>query len=584
MTVKTAILVAVLIGLTWLNPLRLSAQQRAFPSVLLIMSDDQGWGDVHAHGNDVIHTPNMDHLAAAGVQFERFFVSPVCAPTRASLLTGRYDVRTGVSGVTGRQEVMRAEEVTLAEVLKSAGYATGCFGKWHNGEQYPNHPAGQGFDQFFGFCGGHWNNYFTPTLEHNGQTVQPDGYITDVITDAAIDFIKANADRPFLCYVPYNAPHTPWQVSDRWFAKYEGRGLNIATQSAYAMVENIDHNIGRMLATLQAEEIDRQTIVIFLTDNGPNGSRYNGQMRGAKGSVHEGGMRVPLFVRWPGTLKPKIVSQIAAHIDLLPTLADLCGVALPATRPRDGRSLAPLMRDQDPAPPWPDRKIMTYRRTGGNQVRGAVRTQQYRFVREKTDQLYDMVADPSQRHDISLSRPVVMRELQQAWEEFAAEIAPSIADRSPIPVGYTVAARVELPAVEAQLGDQVRFYNGQGWAHDWITDFDDSGDRVSWTLEVVEGGRYQVDLSFAGPASAAGTRLSTDVQGQQLDWAVESFDSPVTGRPERTVEKGVRWVREFRTATLGTVELSAGAAVLTLAVPQKIPGGLDVNAVRLTKQ
>jgi len=194
----------------------------ARPNILLIMTDDQGWGDIRSHGNDVIETPVLDRLAASGARFERFFVSPVCAPTRASLLTGRYYLRTGVNGVTRGRETMRSEEVTLAEILQQAGYATGCFGKWHNGAHYPYHPNGQEFDEFLGFCAGHWNNYFDTTLDHNGKMGKVKGYISDVLSDAAMAFIERNRERPFFCYLPYNAPHSPWQLPDRYFDRAQG--------------------------------------------------------------------------------------------------------------------------------------------------------------------------------------------------------------------------------------------------------------------------------------------------------------------------------------------------------------------------
>ena len=191
---------------------------------MLVLTDDQGYGDVRSHGNELIDTPVHDRIAAEGVRFDRFFVSPVCAPTRASLLTGRYHIRTGVHGVTRGHETMRADEVTIAELLRGAGYATGAFGKWHNGSQYPHHPNGQGFDEFLGFCAGHWNNYFDTALDHNGTMVKSDGFIIDTLTDAAIEFIEANHKRPFFCYIPYNTPHTPWQVPERYWQKISGQG------------------------------------------------------------------------------------------------------------------------------------------------------------------------------------------------------------------------------------------------------------------------------------------------------------------------------------------------------------------------
>ncbi len=195
------------------------------PNILLILTDDQGWGDIASHGNERIDTPHLDALAASGARFERFFVSPLCAPTRAALLTGRYSLRSGVHGVTRGHETMRATEVTIAELFRDAGYATGCFGKWHNGRHFPNHPNGQGFDEFFGFCGGHWNNYFDTNLERNGEPVETQGFITDVLTDGAVDFIRRNRERSFLCYVPFNAPHFPPQVPDAVLRQVQSAGL-----------------------------------------------------------------------------------------------------------------------------------------------------------------------------------------------------------------------------------------------------------------------------------------------------------------------------------------------------------------------
>ncbi|HEX6984931.1 MAG TPA: sulfatase-like hydrolase/transferase, partial [Planctomycetaceae bacterium] len=220
-----------LLSVLALTPALAPAEDR--PNVLLILTDDQGWGDIGSHGNEAVDTPNLDRLAGQGARFERFFVDPLCAPTRAALLTGRYSLRSGVHGVTRGHETMRTEEVTLAELFRDAGYATGCFGKWHNGRHYPNHPNGQGFDEFFGFCGGHWNNYFDTTLERNAEPVRTTGFITDVLTDEAIGFVRRNKDRPFFCYVPYNAPHWPPQVPDRYFEKYKARGLDDETATAY---------------------------------------------------------------------------------------------------------------------------------------------------------------------------------------------------------------------------------------------------------------------------------------------------------------------------------------------------------------
>jgi arylsulfatase A-like enzyme len=410
------------------NADRAAAQQAARtarPNVLLIMTDDQGWGDLRAHGNEQLDTPTLDKLAAEGAHFERFFVSPLCAPTRASLLTGRYSQRTGALWVTRGYETMRADEVTIAEALKPAGYETGIFGKWHNGAHYPYDPRGQGFDEFFGFCGGHWTNYFDTQLQHNDRMTLTKGYITDVLTDAAIKFIEQNRQRPFFAYVPYNAPHKPLQLPDRYFDKYKRRGLDDNLASIYGMVENIDDNVGRLLRKLDELRLAENTIVVYLHDNGPNGQRFNGGMKGVKGQVHEGGVRSPLFIRWPGQLKAGLnISQIAAHIDLFPTLLDLCGVAAPKNLQVDGASLAPLLKGKTQQ--WPDRMIFTYHFPNPDNARrgpGAVRTQQYRLViTDKGAELYDLLADPRQHQEIAAAHPEVVARLRSAYEAWWQDV------------------------------------------------------------------------------------------------------------------------------------------------------------------
>ena len=261
------------------------------PNVLFILTDDQGYGDLHIHGNDSIDTPNLDGLANEGLRLDNFYVSPVCAPTRASLLTGRYHYRTGTTWVTRNGEAMRSEETTLAEVFKANGYATGCFGKWHNGSHYPQNPLGQGFDEFTGFCAGHWNNYFEPFIETNGKQIQASGYLTDILTDSAMSFVRRNKNRPFFCYVPFNTPHTPFIVPQKYFDKYKALGYSDRLATTYGMVENIDDNVGRLLTTLDEEGLTENTLVIFMTDNGPNFTRYNGNQKGRKAWVNDGPSR-----------------------------------------------------------------------------------------------------------------------------------------------------------------------------------------------------------------------------------------------------------------------------------------------------
>ena len=363
-----------------LNVLIVKAQTA--PNVILIMTDDQGFGDITSHGNLKIKTPNMDKIANEGARLDNFFVSSVCAPTRASLLTGRYHIRSGVLSVSKKLDVMRSEEVTIAEIFKKNGYKTALFGKWHNGYHYPNTPNGQGFDEFLGFCGGHFPNYFNPTLEHNGEEIETKGFITDILTDKALDWITENKDDPFFCYIPYNAPHTPYQVPDSYFEKFSKKGFDVKTATLYSMIENLDDNIGRILKTMTYIGIDDNTILVFMTDNGPNSAhRYNAGMKGHKAQVDEGGERVPFFIRWKDKIPAGLMSsQISAHIDILPTLVDICDLSLPENLKLDGVSLKKtIFNDQEP---FFDRMLFSHRYHGNElePTKGAVRTQQFRYI------------------------------------------------------------------------------------------------------------------------------------------------------------------------------------------------------------
>ena len=560
------------------------------PNVLLVMTDDQGWGDIHSHGNDKIDTPVLDRLAADGARFERFFVSPVCAPTRASLLTGRYHLRTGTHGVTRGRENMRSEEVTIAEALRQTGYATGCFGKWHNGAHYPYHPNGQGFDEFFGFCCGHWNNYFDTTLEHNGRLVKTKGYISDVLTDAAIQFIEKNKDRPFFCYVPYNAPHSPFQVPDKYFDKYKNRGLDDKTACVYGMVENLDDTIGRILKRLDELKLSDNTIVLFLTDNGPNSERYNGGMKGRKGSVHEGGIRVPLFIRWPGHIEVDTrVTQIAAHIDMFATIIELCGLAMPKTQPQDGVSLVPLLKGQTGG--WPDRMIFTFRspRSQRQVTPGSVRTQRWRAVKGRNRwELYDMVSDPGQKKNVSKEYPNIVNKLSAAFEAAAADVTKAGFDFLPIPIGYPQRPEVMLPGHEAFLQPASRkgiSYKGRaGWANDYVTNWTSTEAYPWWEVEVVKAGRFEVTLMYICSKENVGVKVRVEIGGKSVEGVVsKAHDPDPIPSPDR-VRRGEVYEKIWAPLTLGTVGLSKGRTKLIVrAVEIAGDKAFDLKAVRLRR-
>lgn len=556
----------------------------ATPNVVFILTDDQGWGDLSLHGNRFVETPNLDRLARSGAQFERFFVSPLCAPTRASLLTGRYHLRTGTVWVTQGWERMRSDELTLAELFRQNGYATGCFGKWHNGEQAPEDPNGQGFDEFLGFCGGHWNNYFDTDLQHNDRMVATNGFITDVLTDAALNFISKHKARPFFCYVPFNAPHSPHQVADRYFEKYKAKGLDDEQASIYGMVENVDDNVGRLLARLDQLGLSQNTIVVFATDNGPNGHRFNGQMKGIKGSVDEGGVRVPLFVRWPGKIRPQTrIRPNAAHIDLLPTLVGLCGLRFSPAHPIDGLNLAGLLLGQTHT--LPDRLLFTHvagmSRGQLPAEPGAVRTAQYRLVRQKGQvHLYDMFRDPTQSTDLAAGQPQQVQTLQGAYERWFRDVSQTISVSRPMPVA---SRRVLLQAPEAHFSGTVRYQQGNGWANDWLINWRSPTDSIWWDVAVARPGVYEFSLQYTARGAALGTILTLTAGNQTLKQTLKtSFNPPLKPSPDRIPRKEV-YEKCWAWLALGRFQLPMGNHRILLQA-RSVPNGevADVKALLLT--
>ena len=314
--ITTFILTLVTLGLSiGSGKIGTCAAKRSVPNIVLILADDQGWGDLSLHGNTNLATPNLDRLARDGARFDHFFACPLCSPTRAEFLTGRYHPRCGVHGVSTGAERLNLDEKTIADTFHAAGYVCGVFGKWHNGTQYPYHPLARGFDEFYGFTSGHWGQYFDPILEHDGELVPGRGYIGDDLTEHAMAFIEQNRERPFFCYLPYNLPHSPFQVPDRFYEKFRAAPIVMRCDARYAedvgktrcvlaMCENIDWNVARILKKLDELRLAEKTIVVYFSDNGPADWRWNGGMKGKKGLTDEGGVREPCFVRWPGHVAP----------------------------------------------------------------------------------------------------------------------------------------------------------------------------------------------------------------------------------------------------------------------------------------
>ncbi len=573
----------------------------AQPNVLLIITDDQGYGDFSIHGNTHLQTPNIDKLGNTGVHFDRFYVNSFCAPTRAALLTGRWPLRTGCHGVTHNREAMKASEITMAEAMKAGGYRTACIGKWHNGEQFPFTPQGQGFEHVFGFNNGHWNNYFDATLLR-GSTPEPTkGYITDVLTDDAVRFITAKQNEPFFCYLAYNAPHSPYQVPNQYFDKFKAKGFDDNVAAFFGMCENIDDNVGRLLAHLDTLKLTETTLVVFLTDNGGTAGvkTYNAGMRGGKVSVHEGGTRVPLFMRWPAAKwTPHLVREITAHIDLLPTIMDLCDVEMNDSK-LDGVSLKPLLQKGGN---WPVRTLFTHNPIDEtNKFPGAVRTQRYRLVREikgaaggskaKANdasatpwQLYDMTDDPGEAKDIAANHADIVKQLSAQYDAWFADISSAGLQRFPLPIGHSEQNPVELHAPQSYQDKPLRFASGPGFANDWLTNWTDVKAKVWFEIDVTTAGEYDLELAYACPPADAGSKVRVSIGDQSLEATIISALAPEIPLLHRDAEGKTKYRnREWSTLKLGTLKLKRGPAKLMLE-PLSMPGTqvMDLKHFKLT--
>jgi arylsulfatase A-like enzyme len=476
------------------------------PNIVFVLTDDQGYGELGCHGNPVIRTPHMDALHAESVRLTDYHVGPTCAPTRAGLLTGHYHNSTGVWHTIGGRSLLRRDEWSLATALGEAGYVTGLFGKWHLGDNAPYRPQDRGFQHVVAHGGGgvgqtpdYWrNNYHDDVYAVNGTWTPFEGYCTDVWFREALAFIERHRDRPFFCYLSTNAPHSPYIVDERYSDPYRGRVEHPRRANFYGMISNIDENLGRLRRQLAAWGLAENTIFIFMTDNGSSGGAtldadefvvagYNAGMRGLKGSAYEGGHRVPLFIHWPagGLTQGRDVPQLTANVDLMPTLLELCGVD-PGDHGFDGRSLAPLLRGE--AGDWPDRVLVTDSQRVARPIKwrkSATMTQRWRLINGA--ELYDIQADPGQRHDVAAEHPAVVARLRRGYEVWWGKVSQQFDGTIPIPLGE-------------RAGEVVRLTT-----HDWRNDpvacaWNQSLVRAGmacngyWEVEVAAPGRYHVEL------------------------------------------------------------------------------------------
>lgn len=565
------------------------SQTEKHPNIVIILSDDQGWGDLSINGNKNLNTTNIDRLAQSGVRFNHFYVCPVCSPTRAELLTGRYHDRSGVHGVSEGAERMNVDETTIAEVFKKAGYSTAAFGKWHNGMQYPYHPNARGFDEFYGFCSGHWGEYFSPQfLEHNGEIVQGNGFITDDLTEKAMAFIDNHKNKPFFLYVPYNTPHSPMQVPDQWWNKFKDKKLEMLadervkedipfTRAALAMCENIDWNVGRIMGKLKELNLEENTIVIYFSDNGPNGWRWNGGMKGRKGSTDEGGVRSPLIISWPGTIASgSQINEITGAIDLLPTLADLAGIEYLTQKPLDGLSLKPLLLGKNAG--WNDRYIFS---SWNGKV--SVRSQRYRLDYE--GKLFNMDSDPRQLTDISTEEPEVARQLKITVEQWRTNVLSGIStDERRFPVGHPNFKYTQLPARDGKAhGNIVR--SSKAPNSSFFTNWTNLNDKITWNVEVLSEGDFEAEIYYTCPSKDVGATVQLSFNSNSITTKVtEANDPPLRGMENDRVERAESYVKDFKPLKAGIIHLEKGTGELTLKA-LNIPGSMvmDFRLLMLTR-
>ena len=498
------------------------------PNVILIITDDQGYGDLGFNGNPNIITPALDNFAAESVRFNNFYVSPVCAPTRSSLMTGRYSLRTGVRDTYNGGAIMASSEVTIAEMLKQANFTTGIFGKWHLGDNYPSRPSDQGFDESLihlaggmGQVGDFTNyfkkdtSYFDPILWHNNEQKPYKGYCSDIFTENAIEFIENNKNNPFFCYLSFNAPHNPLHVPDEYYQAYKtldptdgidpelipnekiSEKTKDNTRKVYAMVTNIDDNLKKLFNKVDELGIKDNTIVIFMTDNGPQHVRYIAGMKGRKSSVYNGGIRVPFFLRFPAMFSGnQEVNQFTAHIDLLPTLSKLCNVEMPRDRKIDGRSFIPSINSEK----LPERSFFSYWTRKYPELYNNIALQRGQFkLIGKTDynspienfELYDTYNDPFEKNNLVTQKKSIALSLKKEMHQTFLELVNSENLKNPprIMLGSDFENPVYLNRNDA--GGQRAVWN-QEQAYSF------------WKVDINKEGLYDLKFKFLKPLPANG--------------------------------------------------------------------------------
>jgi len=510
------------------------------PNVILVLTDDQGYGDLACHGNEIIRTPQIDRFYGQSTRLTNYHVGPTCAPTRAGLITGHYANSTGVWHTIGGRSLLRENEWTIADAMKGGGYKTAIFGKWHLGDEHPYLPQDRGFDKTLIHKGGgisqtpdYWgNDYFDDTYFEDGRPVKFEGYCTDVWFDNAIKFIEQNRDNPFLCCITPNAPHWPYNVPGKYSDMYQGK-VPADRASFYGMITNIDENFGRLREKLSSLGIENDTILIFMTDNGTSCGAtidadgfvidgYNANMRGTKAWPYDGGHRTPFFIRWPngGLDKPRDINSLTANVDFMPTILDLCGID-PGSRSFHGKSLKPLLYGRQ----WPARVVVTDSQRLTRPVKwrlSCVMDDNYRLINGSV--LYDVSKDPQQRNDISASYPEIVDCLRDEYEKWWQLVSAQMDVEIPISVEQGRTTLLCCHDWRTQGADAQKIHeNLHNMRFDdcscpWHQGFIRQAMVANgyWEIDVKQSGNYTVELCRWPKES--GHKLGDGFTGDDVQW------------------------------------------------------------------
>ena len=491
------------------------------PNVLIILTDDQGFSDLGFYGNPSLETPNLDVLARESVRLEDFLASPTCSPTRAALMTGQHEFKVGITHTISGRSLLKPGVPTLPAHFQNAGYRTAIFGKWHLGETYPSRPQDCGFDEVFIHLGGgigqtpdHWrNSYFDPTVHHNGKWIPQKGYCTAVFSQAAWKWIDQASNQPWLAYLSLNAPHTPLHIDNQLAQKYLDKGLPESQARFYAMIDDLDREVGELLQKLEDKDLADNTIVLFMGDNGsakggrPSEMEYNAGLRGTKASPYQGGVRVPCLIRWPnGNIEGgRSIQQLTSMIDIFPTLAELASIPLHKSTQIDGCSLAERLQDkaiQD----WPDRSIITHVGRWPNEMAethkykgSSIRNERFSLILGEA--LYDLHNDPGETVDVSEQYPEIRKTLKEQYEQWWNDIRPLVEDVPPITVGSPEAAVSHLTCMDwgaSIIKDTKGKY--PPWNQSYVQTFA-QGEKLehitpfgAWKINFARSGIYQITL------------------------------------------------------------------------------------------